>query len=101
MRAIAEILKECYEKKFGTQKYKNSVFKSTYGAVAALAMDVYAIESRIQERRDIIYVIEMDLMDNEEEYPEQYKQALKDEIDNHNNFIADWQKHLNEILENT
>ena len=101
MRRIAEILQESYSKKFGPQQYRDSAFKRTYGAVAALAMTVFGLESRIQERKDIIYVIEMDLMDNEEIYSEDYRAALRDEIDNHNAFMSNLEQELTSILENT
>ena len=33
MKTELEIIKECYEKYFGTQKYEGSVFQSTYGVL--------------------------------------------------------------------
>lgn len=58
------------------------------------AMDIYAVSQRIQERRDIIYVLESDLMDQEDIYSEDYKKCIRDEIENHEAFIEDLNNQL-------
>jgi hypothetical protein len=60
------------------------------------AMELYAISQRIQERKTIIYVLESDLADEEQEkiYSEDYKKCMRDEIENHNAFIADLENEL-------
>lgn len=50
---------------------------------------------RIQERSLIIYVIESALAD--EDFPTAYKQALKDEIENHNIAIEEYKEELKKL----
>jgi hypothetical protein len=57
------------------------------------------IKTMIEERRTCIYVIEQDLMDHEEEekYAADYIMALKDEVGNHEAFIAEYEEILAEL----
>jgi hypothetical protein len=70
-------------------------------AVALKAMDIYALQSRIQERKNHIYVMEQDLMDNGPEgegiYSEDYRKCMADEIENHKAYIADMENELNKL----
>ena len=64
-------------------------------------MKEYALLARIQERRNCIYNLESDLMDNGPEgegiYHEHYVRAMQDEISNHNAFIQDLEKELEKL----
>lgn len=59
-------------------------------------IQIVCIESRIQERKDHIYVLEQDLMDNGPEgegiYQEHYVKCMKDEIENHETVVQDLEK---------
>lgn len=54
------------------------------------------IKTKIEERKLCIYLIESDLADHEEEeqYARPYILALRDEIENHEKYIADYEKEL-------
>lgn len=61
---------------------------------------ILVLETQIKERALIVYVLESAIADNEgdeHEWPESYKAALKDEITNHNEIIAEYQEALNKI----
>jgi hypothetical protein len=98
-----EILRQQYNKKFGFQKYDGSVNRKMIFEYVAPAMEIYAIQAGIQERKTHIYVLEQDLMDNGPEgeniYPEDYIKCMKDEIDNHQNFIADLESELKQLTD--
>jgi hypothetical protein len=55
------------------------------------------LKTRIVERKLCIYIIEQDLMDHEEvePYDRNCAMALKDEIENHKSYIADYEEELN------
>lgn len=55
-------------------------------------MEEMAWHIRIQERSLIIYIIESALAD--EDFPKDYKMALKDEIQNHNIAISEYKGEL-------
>lgn len=54
------------------------------------------IKSRIQERKDCIYILEQDMMDDEsfKLYSEDYIKCMKDEIENHREHIAELESEL-------
>lgn len=56
---------------------------------------VLAIQARIQERKDHIYVLEQSLMDTN--WAKTYKQCMKDEILNHQAYIQDLEKELENL----
>lgn len=58
-------------------------------------MEEMAWHVRIQERSLIIYVIESALAD--EDFPEDYKMALRDEIQNHNIAISEYKEELKKL----
>lgn len=53
------------------------------------------LNTQIKERALIVYVIQSDLMDNN--YPKEYKLALKDEIKNHKIAIKEYKQSLKQI----
>lgn len=53
------------------------------------------LNTRISERKLIIYVIESTLAD--ETFPKSYKMALKDEIENHKIAIEEYERYLNQL----
>lgn len=64
-----------------------------------LDIQIACIEARIQERKDHIYVLEQDLMDNSQDegeglYTKEYCQFMADEISNHRAVIQDLENEL-------
>ena len=59
---------------------------------------IATVKARIQERKDCIYVLEQDLLDNGPEgegvYSEDYRRCINDEIQNHKAFITDLENEL-------
>jgi hypothetical protein len=60
-----------------------------------LEIDQLVWMTRIQERSLIVYVIESAIAD--EEFPADYKLALKDEIQNHNIAIEEYKEQLKQL----
>jgi hypothetical protein len=60
-----------------------------------LEIDQLVWMTRIQERSLIVYVIEQAIAD--EEFPADYKLALKDEIQNHNLAIEEYKEELKKL----
>lgn len=63
------------------------------------------LEARIRERKDCIYLLESALMDNDPEepnaFPADYITCMNDEIGNHQTFITELEKELNQLKTNT
>jgi hypothetical protein len=53
------------------------------------------LQTKINERALIVYVIESALAD--EVFPEDYQKALKDEIFNHNLILEEYKEELNKL----
>lgn len=66
-----------------------------------IAMKEYGLHCRIQERKDHIYVLEQDLLDNGPEgegiYEEHYCRCITDEIENHKAVVQDLEKELENL----
>jgi uncharacterized protein YukE len=58
-------------------------------------IEILKIEAKIAERALIVYVTGSAIDD--EDFPEDYIKALKDEIENHNTIIAEYQEQLNKL----
>jgi hypothetical protein len=56
---------------------------------------ILVLETKISERALIVYVIESALAD--EEFPADYKLALKDEVQNHNLAIQEYKEELKKL----
>jgi hypothetical protein len=56
------------------------------------------LEARLSERSTIVYVIQSAMAD--QEFPEEYKKALNDEILNHNLVIAEYNETLKKLKDN-
>lgn len=61
---------------------------------------ILVLETQIKERALIVYVLESAIADNageEHEWPESYRAALKDEIQNHNEILAEYKELLKQL----
>jgi len=56
---------------------------------------ILVLETKIAERALIIYTDESALAD--EDFPEEYKTAIKDEIENHNAAIQEYKEQLKQL----
>lgn len=62
-----------------------------------LSEQILILETLIKERALIIYVIESDLLDNEDNRDPYYNAALMDEIANHKIALAEYKEGLEKI----
>lgn len=58
---------------------------------------ILVLETKIAERALIVYTDESALADRDDSWPTGYEAALKDEIENHNLIISEYQEELKHL----
>lgn len=59
---------------------------------------ILVLETQIKERALIVYVLESAMADERDNWSNGYESAIKDEIKNHNEIIAEYQELLNQLI---
>jgi len=63
----------------------------------SISLRKFELQTQISERKLARYSLESALLDTEPEYSEDYRMCIKDEIENHNCFIADYEEELRKM----